>query len=338
MRLVSVMHTIHVSRQQQRALIPLSTLSFLALVSLPLGGLLLPAMGCTADVGSDAPHDANPRDLAGDRRDASDDAGVDALTDAPLDVTPSARVKIAGRHFVLNGQRWHPVGINYFPSGYNARSKAGGVSPHKWWEDKILVDTDKDGFPDTPFRDQVRAELDKLSGSLHYNTFIYGYNSNYCQPLIDILKEAEQRHLKVLINMSWTCDPYSDPHMPLSKRYTGATLAQYANPAVYSLRLHPDAIKRCRAAFEGCKDSTSGVPFYAHPAVLGYVLAWEPRLQEQKASASGHWQLSQGDRHELDAAFTAWVTASYGSQQAAINRWGFDPGKTAAGHLNTFSA
>ncbi|MCK5799270.1 MAG: hypothetical protein KAI47_18895, partial [Deltaproteobacteria bacterium] len=72
------MHTIHVSRRQQRALISLSTLSLFALVSVPLGSLLLPAAGCTADVGGDASHDAGPRDHTSDAPDPRDHA-----SDAP---------------------------------------------------------------------------------------------------------------------------------------------------------------------------------------------------------------------------------------------------------------
>ncbi len=202
-----------------------------------------------------------------------------------LPIVEAGFVRVDGKYFTLDGNRWYPHGVNYFPSFYEERPPTG--QDRNWLQDVY--------YQQPGNREQVDRELDKIR-DLGFNFLIIQgiKEERYCNNLNDFLDKARNRGLKVGIYMH-----NSDP-----------LLNFILGPQTYERDLR--IIQQCNLVGN---DAVFGYELDWEPSL-------EPRWTDR---ADFPYTERRRNLPQFKAQWAEWVRKQYGSITHAYENWGYTP-------------
>lgn len=202
-----------------------------------------------------------------------------------IPIAEAGFVRVDGKYFALDGNRWYPHGVNYFPSFYEERPPTG--QDRSWLQDVY--------YQQPGNREQVDRELDKIR-DLGFNFLIIQgiKEERYCNNLNDFLDKARNRELKVSIYMH-----NSDP-----------LLNFILGPQTYERDLR--IIQQCNLAGN---DAVFGYELDWEPSL-------EPRWTDR---ADFPYTERRRNLPQFKAQWAEWLRKQYGSIEHAYQNWGYTP-------------
>ncbi len=208
-----------------------------------------------------------------------------------------AFVTVRGRNFWLNGKKWYPVGVNYWPRSAIATEQVDYL--YHWLTP---------GYYDPDQIDNDLRLLKSMKGNFIAIRAHYDINR---RTLLDFMRRCRKYDIYVYLSLQ-RHKVTIEPHY-----FEVITM-----PFMFEKALVEDFIKETRIV--------------NNPALMAWDLIWEPSnwVFQDNVTMFG-WDGNPNYRQLWDEAWAAWITERYGSLENAQADWGMSVPRRTDGHITS---